>query len=56
LVAAESSFRSDESKIEANRKLINDYIYTCQQAIGATLDALPSSKNNVRTIFFAFQN
>lgn len=38
--------KSDESKKEANRKLLNDYIYTCQQSIGATLDALPSSKSN----------
>ncbi len=40
------NIKCDESKKEANRKLLNDYIYTCQQSIGATLDALPSSKSN----------
>lgn len=34
------------AKTTANRKLINDFIYTCQQAIGATLDALPAGKSN----------
>ena len=33
-------------KTRANRKLINDFIYTCQQAIGAALDALPANKSN----------
>jgi hypothetical protein len=51
--AAQSTFsailndiRGDESRKQANRKLLNDFIYTCQQSIGATLDALPSSKSN----------
>ncbi len=34
------------SKTKANRKLLNDYIYTCQQSIGAALDALPANKSN----------
>lgn len=29
-----------------HRELINKYVYTCQQAIGATLDALPSGESN----------
>jgi hypothetical protein len=41
-----NDIRGDESKKQANRKLLNDFIYTCQQSIGATLDALPSSKSN----------
>ncbi|OQX03994.1 MAG: hypothetical protein BWK80_54495 [Desulfobacteraceae bacterium IS3] len=38
--------RSISSKSGKNRKLINDYIYTCQQSIGAALDALPANKSN----------
>lgn len=34
------------SKTKKNRKLLNDYIYTCQQSIGAALDALPANKSN----------
>lgn len=30
----------------ATRKLLNEFIYTCQQSIGATLDALPVGKSN----------
>jgi len=33
-------------KNKQNRKLINDFIYTCQQSIGAALDALPVGKSN----------
>ena len=34
-------------KEETNiRKTINKFIYTCQQSIGATLDALPSGESN----------
>ncbi|MBN1805226.1 MAG: hypothetical protein JW837_08255 [Sedimentisphaerales bacterium] len=29
-----------------NRGLINNFIYTCQQSIGAALDALPASRSN----------
>jgi hypothetical protein len=29
------------------RQSINKYIYTCQQSIGATLDALPSGESNI---------
>jgi len=40
------NIKSKESKLKANRKLLNDYIYTCQQSIGAALDALPANKSN----------
>lgn len=29
------------------RQLINKFVYTCQQAIGAALDALPASESNI---------
>lgn len=41
-----SDIKSDESKEKDNRRLLNDYIYTCQQSIGAALDALPANKSN----------
>lgn len=41
-----SNIKSNESQQKANRKLLNDYIYTCQQSIGAALDALPANKSN----------
>lgn len=41
-----NNIRHKESKKKINRKLLNDYIYTCQQSIGAALDALPASKSN----------
>ena len=41
-----SNIKSNESKKKENRKLLNDYIYTCQQSIGATLDALPAKRSN----------
>ena len=41
-----NNIKSDESKQEANRKLLNNYIYTCQQSIGAALDALPANRSN----------
>jgi len=40
------NIRSKEAKQNVNRKLLNDYIYTCQQSIGAVLDALPANKSN----------
>jgi hypothetical protein len=40
------NIKSKESKQKSNRKLLNDCIYTCQQSIGATLDALPANKSN----------
>ena len=40
------NIKSEESKTKAIRKLLNDYIYTCQQSIGAALDALPANKSN----------
>ncbi|MCF8054163.1 MAG: hypothetical protein K9K75_02955 [Deltaproteobacteria bacterium] len=41
-----ANIKSKEAKQEENRKLLNDYIYTCQQSIGAALDALPSNRSN----------
>lgn len=40
------NIKSEESKSSNNRELLNNYIYTCQQAIGAALDALPANKSN----------
>lgn len=40
------NIKDKSSKTKSNRKLINDFIYTCQQSIGAALDALPSNKSN----------
>lgn len=33
-------------KEDKNRQLINNFIYTCQQSIGAALDALPANRSN----------
>lgn len=41
-----NNIKDRSSQTRANRKLINDFIYTCQQSIGAALDALPSNKSN----------
>ena len=40
------NIKSNTAKTNKNRKLLNDYIYTCQQCIGAALDALPAKKSN----------
>ncbi len=40
------NIKSEESKKSQNRALLNNYIYTCQQTIGAALDALPAKKSN----------
>ncbi len=40
------NIKSEEAKKSQNRVLLNNYIYTCQQAIGAALDALPAKKSN----------
>jgi len=40
------NIKSSAAKTKKNRKLLNDYIYTCQQSIGAALDALPANKSN----------
>lgn len=40
------NIKSKAAKTNKNRKLLNDYIYTCQQSIGAALDALPANKSN----------
>lgn len=40
----------DIKSIKANHKArmtLNKFVYTCQQAIGATLDALPARKSNI---------
>lgn len=45
------SFSDIQSLSVAEMSNLNKYVYTCQQAIGATLDALPSGKsNNARKI------
>jgi len=36
----------DISRDRETRKTINKFIYTCQQSIGATLDALPTGESN----------
>ncbi len=41
------NIKSQEAKKSQNRALLNNYIYTCQQTIGATLDALPAKKSNI---------
>lgn len=41
-----NNIHDKSAKTKANRKLINDFIYTCQQSIGAALDALPANKSN----------
>ena len=40
------NIKEEESKTKQNRQLLNNYIYTCQQSIGAALDALPSNQSN----------
>ncbi len=40
------NIKDKSSKTKVNGKLINDFIYTCQQSIGAALDALPANKSN----------
>ena len=40
------NIKSNTAKTNKNRKLLNDHIYTCQQCIGAALDALPAKKSN----------
>lgn len=41
-----SNIRDTSLQTQSNRKLINRFVYTCQQAIGAALDALPAKKSN----------
>ena len=41
-----NNIRDKFAKTRDNRKLINDFIYTCQQSIGAALDALPANQSN----------
>jgi hypothetical protein len=40
------NIREKELDTEQNRSLINNFIYTAQQCIGATLDALPANRSN----------
>lgn len=40
------NIKSKEVKKKENRKLLNDYVYTCQQSIAAALDALPANRSN----------
>lgn len=40
------NIREHSSDTKENRNLINNFIYTCQQSIGAALDALPANKAN----------
>ncbi len=40
------NIKSEEAKHSCNRALLNNYIYTCQQSIGAALDALPANTSN----------
>ncbi|KKT92409.1 MAG: hypothetical protein UW91_C0022G0007 [Parcubacteria group bacterium GW2011_GWF2_45_11] len=40
------SVRNKSTNTEESRHLINNFIYTCQQSIGATLDALPANRSN----------
>lgn len=40
------NIQENEIDTTDNRNLINNFIYTCQQSIGATLDALPANKSN----------
>lgn len=42
-----NNIKDKSSKKKANRSLINNYVYTCQQSIGAALDALPANKSNI---------
>ena len=41
------NIKENEIDTTDNRNLINNFIYTCQQSIGATLDALPANKSNI---------
>lgn len=41
-----NNIKDDLCKKEENRQLINNFIYTCQQSIGAALDALPANRSN----------
>jgi len=40
------NIKDKTSRKKANRELINNFVYTCQQSIGAALDALPANKSN----------
>lgn len=40
------NIKSKAAKTNKNMRLLNDYIYTCQQSIGAALNALPANKSN----------
>ncbi|SMG30003.1 hypothetical protein [Dethiosulfovibrio salsuginis] len=38
--------KAEDVRQEKNRALINNFIYTCQQSIGAALDGLPANRSN----------
>jgi len=40
------NIKNDRLKTTENRTLLNSLVYTAQQSIGATLDALPAKKSN----------
>ena len=40
------NIKDEELDTKQNRSLLNNFIYTTQQCIGATLDALPANKSN----------
>jgi hypothetical protein len=40
------NIKGEEFDTEQNRSLLNSFIYTAQQCIGAALDALPANKSN----------
>ncbi len=40
------NIRDNSIDTKDNRELINNFIYTCQQSIGAALDALPANRSN----------
>lgn len=41
------NIKDEELDTEQNRSLLNKFIYTTQQCIGATLDALPANRSNI---------
>lgn len=41
-----SNIHDNGINTQENRDFVNNFIYTCQQSIGATLDALPATRSN----------
>jgi hypothetical protein len=46
LISLLSNIKNEEFDTKDNRDILNNSIYTIQQCIGATLDALPANKSN----------